>query len=147
MRLLSLRLRFLCRSFDLFRGIKHEENLVGYEDLTLVKHIVNKTLKRREMIQNGSPLDISDSNLPGMLSAHSQSVAVVDFGGGAGTHFDTLSAVFPEIEFDYYLIETPEMVRVATSFRLDEPRLNFLNLNELDRLPSSIDLLVANSSL
>ncbi len=72
---------------------------------------------------------------------------MVDFGGGAGTHLDVFSSIFPEIDFNYFIIETPEMVRTASSNRSKDTNLHFLTLDKLDQLPRSIDLLVANSSL
>ena len=132
----------------MFKSHEKIETLIGYENPTLVNEIVQKTLIRSQKIKNGEPLEISEVRvLLGMLSSNSQSTVVVDFGGGAGTHFDVISSVFPKIDFNNFIIETPEMVRMASTMRSQDANLHFLTLGELDQLPINIDLLVANGSL
>jgi putative methyltransferase (TIGR04325 family) len=148
MRKFSLALRFRKKLFKLLKSHVTTETLIGYENPTLVNEIVKKTLIRSQQIKNGEPLEISEVRiLLGMPSINSPSLVVVDFGGGAGTHFDVFSTIYPEIDFHYFIIETPEMVRTASSNRSKDTNLYFLTLDELDKLPESIDLLVANSSL
>jgi len=145
---ISTALRIFKRLSIVFKRDEIVETLVGYENPILVDQIVYKTLIRSQQIKNGDPLEISELRIfLGMLCSHPQSQVVVDFGGGAGTHFDALSSAFPEIDFSYYVIETPEMSRKASDFRSTDKKLHFLTLDEIDQLPKSIDLLVANSSL
>jgi putative methyltransferase (TIGR04325 family) len=148
MREFSLGLRIRKRLFKVFKSHETIETLIGYENPTLVNEIVKKTLIRSQQIKNGEPLEISEVRiLLGMPLISSPSLVVVDFGGGAGTHFDVFSSIYPDIDFHYFIIETPEMVRTASSNRSNDTNLYFLTLEELDQLPGAIDLLVANSSL
>lgn len=144
----SLISRFRNRVFKLIEKHDKKETLTGYENPTLVNEIVKKTLVRSQQIKKGEPLENSELRIIlGMLKSNLKSAVVVDFGGGAGTHFDIFSHLFPEVEFKYFVIETQEMARIASANRSNDTNLHFVTLGEINHLPKSIDLLVANSSL
>jgi putative methyltransferase (TIGR04325 family) len=123
-------------------------NLIGYENIELITEIVTKTIKRRNELKSGAPLSLAEMrSLIGLLELKSSNLKVLDFGGGAGTHFDTFSSVFPNLNFEYFVVETPEMVKMSKKLRTPEENLTFLTMEELKNVSKQFDLLLLNSSL
>ena len=123
--------------------------IVGYENPILVLEIIRKTLARRDELGLSRQLNISElRTLVGFtlakLNGHSR---IIDFGGGAGTHFDSLHHLYPELDLEYIVIETPLMCSLASKARSDNNHLRFLTLSELSKVTPKPQLLIANSSL
>jgi putative methyltransferase (TIGR04325 family) len=144
----SLLIQKVSRLFPIYRESRNPTRLIGYENSELVSEIVRKTIKRRGELVSGAPLQLSEMrSMIGLLNLKSDNLRVLDFGGGAGTHFDTFSSVFPNLIIEYYVVETPEMVNTAKKMRSPEGKLNFLTLEELEGVSKEFDLLLINSSL
>lgn len=136
---------------DIFRStiapVKVE--IISYEDPVLVEEIVTKTVARSLELNMNAPLTSSEiRTATGFMMLPSRDhLRVIDLGGGAGTHFDTLKRVFPRARIDYYVIETHEMVRQAGEKRIAAAGLTFLSDPESSTLRGEFDLLLANSSI
>ena len=123
--------------------------IISYEDPVLVEEIVTKTQARSLELRKNAPLtgpEIRTATGFFMLP-NRDSLRVIDLGGGAGTHFDTLRRIFPNAKIDYFVIETKEMVRQASEKRMAVDGLTFLSDPESPRLCGDFDLMLANSSL
>lgn len=136
---------------DIFRsttaGTKVE--IISYEDPVLVEEIVTKTQARSMELNKNAPLTSPEIRTATgfMMLPNRGHLRVLDLGGGAGTHFDTLKRIFPEAEIDYYVIETKEMVRQASEKRIAIDGLTFLSDPESPSLRGDFDLMLANSSI
>ncbi len=144
----SLLIRKVSRLLQSNKTSRVSGSLIGYENIELITEIVNKTVKRRNELKSGAPLSLAEMrSLIGLLELKSNNLKVLDFGGGAGTHFDTFSSVFPNINFEYFVVETPEMVKMCKKLRTPEDNLTFLTMQELKSVSKQFDLLLMNSSL
>jgi putative methyltransferase (TIGR04325 family) len=123
--------------------------IISYEDPVLVEEIVAKTEARSLELNKNAPLTGPEIRTATgfMMLPNRDSFRVIDLGGGAGTHFDTLRRIFPDAKIDYYVIETKEMVRQATEKRIGIDGLTFLSDPESPTLRGDFDLMLANSSL
>jgi putative methyltransferase (TIGR04325 family) len=82
-----------------------------------------------------------------MLANLNESSAILDFGGGAGTHFDSLKQLYPQLNLEYYVVETEIMSMLAGKARSNDTHLHFKTIRELPEINPKIQLLIANSSL
>jgi putative methyltransferase (TIGR04325 family) len=123
--------------------------IISYEDPVLVEEIVTKTDARSLELKKNAPLTIPEIRTATgfMMLSNRDHFRVIDLGGGAGTHFDTLKRIFPKAKIDYYVIETKEMVRQASKKRMAVEGLTFLSDPESPTLHGDFDLLLANSSI
>lgn len=123
--------------------------IISYEDPVLVEEIVSKTLARSLELNKHAPLTGPEiRTATGFMMLPKRDIfRVIDLGGGAGIHFDTLKRIFPNTEIDYYVIETKEMVRQASEKRMAIDGLTFLSDPESPVLRGDFDLMLANSSI
>ena len=82
-----------------------------------------------------------------MLANLEEGSRVLDFGGGAGTHFDALQQLYPQKSFEYFVIETEMMSLLAAKARLEDTNLHFMSFNHISDLKPNFQVLIANSSL
>lgn len=123
--------------------------IISYEDPILVEEIVIKTQARSLELSKNAPLTSPEFRTAAgfMMLPNRDHLRVIDLGGGAGIHFDTLKRIFPNAEIDYYVIETKEMVRQASEKRIAIDGLTFLSDPESPTLHGDFDLMLANSSI
>ena len=121
----------------------------GYENTTLVNEVIRKTLLRRDEMHSRKHINLSElRSLAGFMLANLQEGSrVLDFGGGAGTHFDSLQQLYPEKSLEYFVIETEIMSSLAAKARLGDTNLHFLPFNHLSGFKPNFQVLIANSSL
>jgi putative methyltransferase (TIGR04325 family) len=124
-------------------------DIISYEDPVLVEEIVTKTQARSLELKKNAPLRSPEIQTATgfMMLPNRDHLRVIDLGGGAGTHFDTLKRIFPDAKIDYYVIETPEMVRQASEKRMAIEGLTFLSDPENPILRGDFDLMLANGSI
>lgn len=123
--------------------------IISYEDPVLVEEIVTKTVARSLELNKHAPLTGPEIRTATgfMMLPNRDFFRVIDLGGGAGIHFDTLTRIFPNAKIDYYVIETKEMVRQASEKRITIDGLTFLSDPESPVLRGDFDLMLANSSI
>jgi putative methyltransferase (TIGR04325 family) len=121
----------------------------GYENTTLVNEVIRKTLLRRDEIDSQKYINLSElRSLAGFMLANlKEGSRVLDFGGGAGTHFDSLQQLYPQKSLEYFVIETEMMSSLAAKARLADTNLHFMSFNHLFDFKPNFQVLIANSSL
>lgn len=122
--------------------------IYGYENQILIETILNKTLDRKSQLTSDSELNLSEARvLPGFsIIAALDPVKILDFGGGGGTHYDVFKQIYPNKEVDYAVVETEQMIKLATRLRISEKQLHFISNHEMDSYDKP-NLIISNSSL
>lgn len=119
----------------------------GYEDSKLVDLVIQKNIHFRRYINKSI-----DSSAFRIISAvellgDQKSINVLDFGGGAGHHHAIAQYLFPEVNFQWKIIETASLAKEAS----DKIKINNLSFtHELvldDRSNSPVDLIHSNSAI
>lgn len=107
------------QSKALFRKSKQT---FDYNSDTLINWIVRKTNNYSKNISDGVLTSEAYRTIAaiGMLPAEKKSLNVIDFGGGAGVHFRVSRKAFPEKEFQWLVIETPNMVNACKNESSDK---------------------------
>ena len=91
-----------------------QKNISSYENLDLVLSVVEKNkIYRNFLALNEFDLPAVGTILGLSLAQISTSATVVDFGGGGGNHYTIAKKLFPDIKFDWIIVETAEMARHA----------------------------------
>ena len=121
----------------------------GYENRVLVNEVIRKTLLRREELHLQKHINLPElRSLVGFMVANlKEGSRVLDFGGGAGTHFDSLQQLYPEKSLEYFVIETEMMSLLAAKARSGDTNLHFMSFNLLPDFQPNFQVLIANSSL
>ncbi len=122
----------------------------GYENIDLINLVIEKTINYSKQIYESNHCDISDlSPLISMSMIYSNSINVIDWGGGAGSHFYAVQKILPPgVKINWCVIETKTMVEQCKK-RICEPGLHFYeHLDEAKIfLNNQIDLVFSNSAL
>ena len=92
----------------------------GYENTTLVNEVIRKTLLRRDEMHSQKHINLSElRSLAGFMLANlKEGSRVLDFGGGAGTHFDSLQQLYPEKRLEYLLFKVIFLFNLNISITL-----------------------------
>ena len=121
----------------------------GYEDDDLVRAVIEKNLIFRNKIRNNPVFDLATLRtlIALGLSKTSNELKVLDFGGGAGYHYEIARAALGrDSVLRWNIVETPTMAEAAKS--IEEENLKFFdNIEEARRDLGSVDLVLASSSL
>lgn len=117
-----------------------------YDDPVIANYIKRKTQDARMSARNSN---LSAGNyryfIPFAFLSHEETIKVLDFGGGAGDHFYTMSDFILHNIKSWTVVETKSMVDAVKQSELDT-RLKFEN--SLSNLASSeFDLVIASSSI
>jgi putative methyltransferase (TIGR04325 family) len=120
----------------------------GYENPELVNSIKVKTKNYVSQIESGSLGAESFRTLAaiGLMQGKKQ-LNIIDFGGSFGVHQAVAKRLFPQTDFLWVVVETPELVRAISS---DENRNGLYfhsTLEEAAVMCSKIDLVMANASI
>ena len=121
----------------------------GYEDDALVRAVVEKNLVFRKKIRDKTVFDLAAMRtlIALGLSRTSNELKVIDFGGGAGYHYEMARAALGQsAAIRWNVVETTAMANAARS--LEEPGLKFFDsIEEAARDLGAVDLVLASSSL
>ena len=120
----------------------------GYLNKVLTDSVVNKQLFQEKFINNSRVLDLNAlRTLVGIgLNPSKRNLKVLDVGGGAGYHFHIASIAFPDIDFEWHIIETKSMCDAAR--RIAKKGLFFHESINLARQSlSELDLIISSSAL
>jgi putative methyltransferase (TIGR04325 family) len=133
----------------LVRNLKLKDvSIESYQNLDLVNSIIHKNLQLRQSVPylNLDTMSFRTISAIGMAAKKGSDLTVLDFGGGAGHHQFLAKYIFENINFDWTVVETETMSRVASEEIKDEglkfvPSLKSLTKN------SSYDLIFSNSAI
>ena len=120
----------------------------GYMDLALIKLVFAKTANFSSEITHNKQLDINSARLilPFAFMQKAKTLNILDFGGGAGIHFEVAKLSFPNQQFHWVVVESLNFVQCGIS--QVSPELKFRSsISEAVSLNSHFDLVVASSSL
>jgi putative methyltransferase (TIGR04325 family) len=131
------------------KGIFRKTNqAVDYNSDVLINSIVRKTIDYSKNISDGVFTSETYRTIAaiGMLPAEIKDLEVIDFGGGAGSHFSVSKKAFPRKNFKWLIIETPKMVSVCKEEGLKEI-LFATSIEEATVLLPDPDLIIMNASI
>lgn len=120
----------------------------GYQNERLIELIVFKNLQLRSHLNQ---LNLDAQSFKTMASIglgikNKSHFSVLDFGGGAGHHQFTAKSIFKNIQFDWTVVETESLARIAATLITDEGLSFASDLNTLDST-KFYDLIFSNSAL
>jgi len=97
-----------------------QESPGGYEALDLVELIQTRTAYLRDHAADytRTTTDLCLALAIGKIAG--DLVSVVDLGGACGAHYFIAKHLFPQVRFDWRVVETPAMVRAAERFTTGE---------------------------
>lgn len=121
----------------------------GYDSNALAEMIFAKTKNYRDSFktQTSKNLSTSESFLAASIAKINQSkIKVLDFGGALGTHYFFIRNFFPDIEFDWSIIEMPALVQKGQL--LEEPKLKFYEFEHFNTQDKqSFDLVLTSGAI
>ena len=99
----------------------------AYEHSKLTKLIFDKSVAYRDKLSEGI-ISINNSEIQTLTalgivisqSQHSEKITVIDYGGACGAHYFLAKHIFSATKFDWRVIETPSMVKVARDIESNE---------------------------
>ena len=134
-----------------FSSYEHAmEHADGYEDELLTKVVVAKGKKFSEDILATRRLDLmSLRTFVGLASlVDTNKLTIIDFGGGAGTHYFIAKSVLSEaIKLDWRIVETKAMVAEAKKQGLECEELRFFDSIDTACGADEVDLVFASGSV
>ena len=132
--------------------LRSECTAIGYEDERVANVVLVKTRLYREILSRGDDYPKLNSNqvrqLLGLsLSIKNDRLSVLDFGGACGVHYFLAKMVFGDrVKFNWTVVETPTMSRVAKAFESDDLRF-FDSLDDTTNNGQRYDLVFMSGSL
>jgi putative methyltransferase (TIGR04325 family) len=125
-------------------GIRHG-TLSDYQNLELINSVISKHKEFQKTFSKNKEIDISNfRTLYGLLlAANKNKLTIVDFGGGPGTHYTIAKKIFPDIHFEWNIIETPKFVEEAR--KQSNSEINYFS--DLNSIKSPIDIMFTSSAL
>ena len=126
----------------------------GFSSDTWISTASKKLKEYRESCKNTSnPTPVSNrfSSLPLVVSSYiydyDESVCILDFGGGVGTHYELLKKTTPQCDeiIDYHIIETKETCSTGSSLFDKDDSIEFHSTFPITDL--SVDICYSNSVL
>ena len=138
--------------FETFENYeKASERGKGYTEDVLVKVIVEKAKKYKENLKTSNELDLLSLRSFFAISFILQktTINVLDFGGGAGSHYHFLKKFSDEkAKIKWHVVETQLMVDECKKNNLESNELKFFsNIDSAIKNIDKFDLVYANSSL
>jgi putative methyltransferase (TIGR04325 family) len=138
--------------FDIYPNYeKALEGGLGYDEKKLIKVIVAKALAFKKNLSINNNLDLSISRTAFALSLlyKKSSLTILDFGGGAGTHYTLAKKLLGDkVSIKWHVVETETMVNEAKNNNLENEELKFFkDIDSAIDHVDNFDLIYANSSL
>lgn len=123
-------------------------SIESYQDLDLIQLIIFKNLQLRQSpeLTNLDTMCFRTIAAVGLTNKNKKNISVLDFGGGAGHHQFLARNLFRSVYFDWTVVETETMSRVAQEVIKDEGLRFISNLKTLTK-SSNFDLIFSNSAI
>jgi putative methyltransferase (TIGR04325 family) len=120
----------------------------GYKNEKIINLVVQKNLAFRDAISLNHVDDqfFRVAAAIGLVRTNKKAMRVLDFGGGAGHHQSIATLAYPHLEFDWIVVETPELVNVARQ-KILATGLSFVPSLELLKYEKGFDLIHSNSAI
>ncbi len=131
------------------RIFRKTNQVVDYNSDALINSIVRKTLDYNNNISDGVFTSDTYRSIAaiGLLPAEMKDLVVVDFGGGAGSHFSISKKAFPQKRFQWLIIETAKMVSACKEEEGLKEILFASTIEEAADLLPNPDLIIMNASI
>ena len=121
----------------------------SYENKDIVEVVKLKTLAYQKKLKTLPVVEMGFIPLLFALqkaSRNNLNLKVLDFGGACGLHYFIAQTFLPDLDLDWYVVETPSMVEIAQTFASN--RLNFSSsIEEAKNRQQQADLVIASGSL
>ncbi len=136
--------------YDDFNSANQAVKNLGYDDDTLIDIIFLKTKRFiEEIIQNPSrPLEVHNLFLLSIVGIinQKQKLKVLDFGGAFGTHYFIAKAFFAHLDFEWTVVELPQVIERGRQF--ENAELKFLDIEgNFDKTVGDFDLVLTSGTL
>ena len=137
------------KTFQNFNTASKNNN--NYAEKELIEVVVTKAKEFQNTDSNEYVIDSMALKTFFILNIlqKSNNLNILDFGGGAGTHYMVLKNYFKNsINFNWHVIETKELAKEAIDQGLENKELKFFSdINQAIENLEEIDLIYANGSL
>lgn len=151
----KLIISFLFGKPQVFKTFKNfntaSKNNNNYAEKDLIEVVVTKAKEFQNTDSNEYVIDFIELKTFFILNIlqKSNNINILDFGGGAGTHYMVLKNYFKNsINFNWHVVETKELVKEAIDQGLENKELKFFSdINQAIENLEEIDLIYANGSL
>ncbi len=151
----KLIISFLFGKPQVFKTYKNfndaSKNNNNYAEKDLIKVVVTKAKEFQNTGANERLVDSMALRTFFILNIlqKSKNINILDFGGGAGTHYMVLKNYFKNsIDFNWHVVETKELAKEAIDQGLENKELKFFSdINQAIENLEEIDLIYANGSL
>lgn len=147
--------RKLIGAKHIYKNFEEANNAVrkfnGYDDPQLINIILNKSKQYIEILKNRNTKLMLDTHHLFLLTVISLlnkkgKIKVLDFGGAFGTHYFIAKSILNHIQFEWTVVELPEVIKLGKSLQNDE--LTFLDLEgDFNKQVGSFDLVLTSATL
>lgn len=105
-------------------GDAEKDSILGYSNSDLINLVLEKTrtFKANPTAVKLGPGDLALIAVIGKLAKVGERFPVIDFGGACGAHYFLAKAIFPQVVFDWRVVETAAMATAAKQLESDELR-------------------------
>ena len=120
----------------------------GYENKKLIDLVIFKNLKIRSST-DARVMDLQAMrtiSAIGLAAGNKKAMTVLDFGGGAGHHHIVAKLAFPEVSFNWTVVETSALTETVRD-RVIDPELSFVDDVSILDTDTLYDLIYSNSAL
>lgn len=121
----------------------------GYASDRIADIVYEKTIFYRDNLNQNQIKTLSAREIfliASIAKMNIQRIKVLDFGGALGAHYFFAKHFFPDITFEWVIIEMPTMVNKGLS--LDEPNLYFKTFEQIkEEKQSDFDLVLTSATL
>lgn len=120
----------------------------GYKNEKLINLVIEKNLALRDAIALNQVDDqfFRVAAAVGLAKIDKNTMRVLDFGGGAGHHQSIATLAYPHLEFDWTVVETPELVDLSKR-KILVTNLNFTSSLDALKDEKGFDLIHSNSAI
>ncbi len=121
----------------------------GYDDNELIESIFKKTVKFIDSLKTATPVTLDAHHLF-LLSVISllnkNNLKILDFGGAFGTHYYIAKKFLSHIQFDWTVVELPEVIKLGKPLQNEE--LAFYDLQgDFSQRLGEFDLVLTSATL
>ncbi len=132
-----------------FERFGNSNIISGYSSAELLETIIQKNKNRQIKLEADGAITSGEFQVAALINNIYQGkpLTVIDFGGGAGSHFYIFEKLYPGRIANWIVVETPKMVDICRREIL-HPNLSFVSdLKRIDVAKNQPDLVFSSSAL